>query len=62
MPKSDDSTQERLPTMEELPFSDDKPLDGELQEAIPHLLQGVLYRIWGEYHNWFFGVRKLPLL
>ncbi|NEP81173.1 MAG: Uma2 family endonuclease, partial [Okeania sp. SIO3B3] len=36
---SDSQTQKRLPTMEELPYQDGKPVDSEIQDLIAHLLQ-----------------------
>jgi Uma2 family endonuclease len=49
------STQ-RLPTAEELPHSDDTPVDNELQNDIPNLLLGLLRLIWEGRSDWFFGV------
>lgn len=45
-----------LPSAEELPDSDDTPVDNELQNLIPNLLDGVLALIWKERNDWFFGV------
>jgi Uma2 family endonuclease len=46
----------RLPTSEELPCSDDTPVDNEYQNTIPNWLLAVLERIWGNRQDWFFGV------
>jgi Uma2 family endonuclease len=45
-----------LPSSEELPDSDDTPVDNELQELIPGLLKAILALIWSERWDWFFGV------
>lgn len=45
-----------LPSAEELPDSDDTPVDNELQNLIPNLLDGLLALIWKERNDWFFGV------
>jgi Uma2 family endonuclease len=45
-----------LPTAEELPDSDDIPVDNELQNLIPNLLLASLALIWPERMDWFFGV------
>jgi hypothetical protein len=37
----------RLPTSEELPCSDDTPVDNEYQNTIPNWLLAVLEQIWG---------------
>ena len=47
---------ERLPTSEELPCSDDTPVDNEYQNMIPNWLLAILQQIWGERQDWFFGV------
>ncbi|NET61180.1 MAG: Uma2 family endonuclease [Symploca sp. SIO2E6] len=46
----------RLPTSEELPCSDETPVDNELQNLIPNLLLYILAFIWPERQDWFFGV------
>lgn len=46
----------KLPTSEELPCSDDTPVDNENQNTIPNWLLGTLEEIWGERQDWFFGV------
>jgi Uma2 family endonuclease len=45
-----------LPTAEELPDSDDTPVDNELQNDIPNLLLNILLSIWGDRSDWFWGV------
>ena len=45
-----------LPSAEELPDSDDKPVDNELQDLIPGLLKAILARLWANRWDWFFGI------
>lgn len=45
-----------LPSSEELPSSDDTPVDNELQVLIPDLLSAVLALIWQNREDWFFGI------
>ena len=45
-----------LPTAEELPDSDDKAVDSELQELIPGLLKAILLDLWCDQTNWLFGI------
>jgi Uma2 family endonuclease len=45
-----------LPTAEELPDSDDTPVDNELQNNIPNLLLNVLLWLWGDRSDWYWGV------
>lgn len=45
-----------LPTAEELPDSDDTPVDNEIQNLIPNLLLAVLSLAWGERIDWFLGI------
>jgi Uma2 family endonuclease len=45
-----------LPTAEDLPDSDDTPVDNELQELAPTLLKAVLAYLWKDRSNWFFGI------
>ncbi len=45
-----------LPSSEELPDSDDTPVDNELQDLIPGLLKALLAMAWSERMDWFFGV------
>jgi Uma2 family endonuclease len=45
-----------LPSSEELPDSDDTPVDNELQDLIPGLLKAILAIAWPERMDWYFGV------
>lgn len=45
-----------LPSAEDLPDSDDTPVDNELQNFIPNFLLTTLAYIWSERMDWFFGV------
>ncbi|PSB56582.1 Uma2 family endonuclease [Chamaesiphon polymorphus] len=45
-----------LPTADELPCSDDTPVDNELQELIPSLLKSILQILWVDRLDWFFGI------
>jgi Uma2 family endonuclease len=45
-----------LPSSAELPDSDDTPVDNELQNLIPNLLQGILALAWSDRTDWFFGI------
>lgn len=45
-----------LPTAVELPDSDDKPVDSELQELIPGLLKAILFYLWPNRTDWLFGI------
>jgi len=45
-----------LPSTEELPCSDDTPVDNENQNTIPNWLLAVLEVIWGDRQDWFLGV------
>jgi len=45
-----------LPTAEELPDSDETPVDNELQNDIPNILLNLLRDIWSERFDWFWGV------
>jgi Uma2 family endonuclease len=45
-----------LPSSEELPDSDDTPVDNELQDLIPGLLKAMLAMAWPDRMDWFFGV------
>jgi len=45
-----------LPSSAELPDSDDTPVDNELQNLIPNLLEAILAMIWSDREDWFFGV------
>ena len=45
-----------LPSLAELPDSDDTPVDNELQILIPNLLLAILVSIWQNRDDWFFGI------
>ncbi|WP_353929090.1 Uma2 family endonuclease [Okeanomitos corallinicola TIOX110] len=45
-----------LPSSAELPDSDDTPVDNELQNLIPNLLEAILALVWQNRNDWFFGV------
>jgi Uma2 family endonuclease len=45
-----------LPSSEELPDSDDTPVDNELQDLMPSLLKMILASLWKDRMDWFFGV------
>jgi Uma2 family endonuclease len=45
-----------LPTTDELPCSDDTPVDNEDQNFLPNLLLFLLNSIWANRMDWFFGV------
>jgi Uma2 family endonuclease len=45
-----------LPSAEDLPDSDDTPVDNELQDLIPGLLKAILAWVWASRMDWFFGV------
>ncbi|NEP60972.1 MAG: Uma2 family endonuclease, partial [Symploca sp. SIO2G7] len=45
-----------LPSAEDLPDSDDTPVDNELQNLISGLLKAILALIWSDRMDWFFGV------
>jgi Uma2 family endonuclease len=45
-----------LPSSAELPDSDDKPVDSELQILIPNLLLAILSTIWQNRDDWYFGI------
>jgi len=47
---------QNLPSSEELPDSDETPVDNQLQDLLPHLLLSVLATIWAERMDWYFGV------
>ncbi|MBW4465632.1 MAG: Uma2 family endonuclease [Pegethrix bostrychoides GSE-TBD4-15B] len=43
-------------TEDDLPYSDDQPVDNELQLLLPVLLRAILALLWAERQDWFFGV------
>lgn len=45
-----------LPSSEELPCSDDIPVDNEDQNFLPNILLFLLNSIWVNRTDWFFGV------
>ena len=45
-----------LPSTEELPCSDDTPVDNEDQNLLPNLLLTTLQRLWQDRFDWFFAV------
>ena len=45
-----------LPTAEDLPESDDKPVDSELQRLIADLLRNILVGVFKGRADWFFGI------
>jgi len=45
-----------LPTAEELPDTDNLPVDNELQILIPSLLRAILSLLWTQRTDWFLGV------
>jgi Uma2 family endonuclease len=45
-----------LPSSEELPCSDDTPVDNEDQNLLPNVLLFLLSNIWAERMDWYFGV------
>lgn len=45
-----------LPTAEELPDSDDTPVDNELHILMPILLRAILALLWADRMDWFLGV------
>ena len=45
-----------LPSSDELPDSDDEPVDHEIQILIPSLLIATLNQLWGDRQDWFFGI------
>ncbi|MBD2293112.1 Uma2 family endonuclease [Anabaena sphaerica FACHB-251] len=45
-----------MPSSEELPDSDETPVDNELQDLIPGLLKAILAMAWADRMDWFFGV------
>ncbi|MDV3350951.1 Uma2 family endonuclease [Leptothoe sp. LEGE 181152] len=51
-----DPKQQCLPSSAELPDSDDTPVDNELQNLIPNLLEAILAMAWPDRQDWFFGV------
>ena len=46
----------QLPTAEDLPDSDETPVDNELQNDIPNMLLNLLRSIWSDRQDWFWDV------
>jgi Uma2 family endonuclease len=46
----------QLPTSDELPDSDDTPVDNEDQNLLPNILLFLLSSMWAERMDWYFGV------
>ncbi|OUC12754.1 MAG: hypothetical protein B0A82_20440 [Alkalinema sp. CACIAM 70d] len=44
-----------LPSTEELPCSDDTPVDNEDQNLLPNLLLLLLTSLWADRMDWYFG-------
>jgi Uma2 family endonuclease len=53
---ADFNFREGLPSADDLPCSDGKPVDSELQELIPGLLKAILLDLWRERTDWLFGI------
>lgn len=49
-------TLQHLPSTEELPCSDETPVDNEDQNYLPNFLLFLLELIWADRQDWFFGV------
>ncbi|MBW4553420.1 MAG: Uma2 family endonuclease [Aphanocapsa sp. GSE-SYN-MK-11-07L] len=47
---------QNLPTSDQLPCSDDTPVDNEDQNLLPNVLLFLLNTIWAERMDWYFGV------
>lgn len=47
---------QHLPTSDELPCSDDTPVDNEDQNLLPNVLLFLLNSIWAQRMDWYFGV------
>lgn len=45
-----------LPSAEDLPDSDNTPMNNQLQHLIPGLLEAILALVWANRMDWFFGV------
>lgn len=43
-------------TEDDLPYTDDQPVDNELQLLLPVLLRATLAWLWAERQDWFLGV------
>lgn len=47
---------QHLPSTDELPCSDDTPVDNEDQNLLPNILLFLLNDLWSERMDWFFAV------
>ncbi|MBW4618053.1 MAG: Uma2 family endonuclease [Cyanosarcina radialis HA8281-LM2] len=47
---------QHLPSSDELPGSDDTPVDNEDQNLLPNVLLFLLNSIWAQQMDWYFGV------
>jgi Uma2 family endonuclease len=47
---------QNLPSTQELPCSDETPVDNEDQNLLPNILLFLLKSIWAERMDWYFGV------
>jgi Uma2 family endonuclease len=47
---------QNLPSTQDLPCSDDTPVDNEDQNLLPNILLFLLKSIWAERRDWYFGV------
>ena len=45
-----------LPSAEELPDSDDTPVDNEIHILVPQVLQIILATLWSDRMDWYFGI------
>jgi Uma2 family endonuclease len=50
------SSRLNLPSSAELPCSDDTPVDNEDQNFLPNVLLFLLYSLWADRTDWYFGV------
>ncbi|MEB3212360.1 MAG: Uma2 family endonuclease [Leptolyngbyaceae bacterium] len=50
------SVNQSLPSADELPCSDDTPVDNEDQNLLPNLLLLLLTHLWSDRMDWYFGV------
>ncbi|NET39756.1 MAG: Uma2 family endonuclease [Cyanothece sp. SIO1E1] len=50
------SPNQQLPSADELPGSDDIPVDNEDQNLLPNLLLLLLTHLWSKRMDWYFGV------
>jgi Uma2 family endonuclease len=43
-------------TEDDLPYTDNQPLDNELQMLLPTLLRAILALLWADREDWFLGI------